>query len=220
MLGPHFRRFSRVQRRQLLAMMNKVNPEHALAEMCLRREMWLRLGENLHPGEYATRYTRIAGLFKALPDKAYPKSWAGQVEHALSKRNMSVLLAKLPRLDWELQRRRELGARYHALLADVNVGLLTVREGRDSVWGQYTVTVPDRPAVQAALKAVGIPTAVHYPRPLHQQLAYERFAPAGGCPVAEQLAQQVMSLPMSPDLGEVDQDRVVAALAAAVGRRG
>jgi UDP-2-acetamido-2-deoxy-ribo-hexuluronate aminotransferase len=132
----------------------------------------------------------------------------------------AVLLAKLPRLDWELQRRRELGARYHALLADVNVGLLTVREGRDSVWGQYTVTVADRPAVQAALKAVGIPTAVHYPRPLHQQLAYERFAPAGGCPVAEQLAQQVMSLPMSPDLGEADQDRVVAALAAAVGRRG
>ena len=132
----------------------------------------------------------------------------------------AVLLAKLPRLDWELQRRRELGARYHALLADVNVGLLTVREGRDSVWGQYTVTVADRPAVQAALKAVGIPTAVHYPRPLHQQVAYERFAPAGGCPVAEELAQQVMSLPMSPDLGEADQDRVVAALAAAVGRRG
>lgn len=132
----------------------------------------------------------------------------------------AVLLAKLPRLDWELQRRRDLGARYHALLADVNVGLLTVRTGRESVWGQYTVTVQDRPAVQAALKAAGIPTAVHYPRPLHQQVAYERFAPAGGCPVAERLAQQVMSLPMSPDLGEADQDRVVAALAAAVGRRG
>ncbi len=132
----------------------------------------------------------------------------------------AVLLAKLPRLDWELQRRRDLGARYHALLAGVNVGLLTVRPGRESVWGQYTVTVQDRPAVQAALKAAGIPTAVHYPRPLHQQVAYERFAPAGGCPVAERLAQQVMSLPMSPDLTEADQDRVVAALAAAVGRRG
>lgn len=132
----------------------------------------------------------------------------------------AVLLAKLPRLDWELQRRRDLGARYHALLAGVNVGLLTVRPGRESVWGQYTVTVHDRPAVQAALKAAGIPTAVHYPRPLHQQVAYERFAPAGGCPVAERLAQQVMSLPMSPDLTEADQDRVVAALAAAVGRRG
>lgn len=132
----------------------------------------------------------------------------------------AVLLAKLPRLDWELQRRRDLGARYHALLAGVNVGLLTVRPGRESVWGQYTVTVQDRPAVQAALKAAGIPTAVHYPRPLHQQVAYERFAPAGGCPVAERLAQQVMSLPMSPDLTEADQDHVVAALAAAVGRRG
>jgi UDP-2-acetamido-2-deoxy-ribo-hexuluronate aminotransferase len=160
-----------------------------------------------------------AGDPRAWPERALHHTRVG-VGGRMDTIQCAVLLAKLPRLDWELQRRRELGARYHALLADVNVGLLTVREGRDSVWGQYTVTVADRPAVQAALKAVGIPTAVHYPRPLHQQLAYERFAPAGGCPVAEQLAQQVMSLPMSPDLGEADQDRVVAALAAAVGRRG
>jgi UDP-2-acetamido-2-deoxy-ribo-hexuluronate aminotransferase len=132
----------------------------------------------------------------------------------------AVLLAKLPRLDWELARRRELGARYHALLAPLKLDLLTVRPDRDSVWGQYTVRVADRPAVQAALKAAGVPTAVHYPRPLHQQVAYERFAPAGGCPVAERVAGEVMSLPMSPDLTEADQDRVVAALAAAIGRHG
>lgn len=136
----------------------------------------------------------------------------------------AVVLAKLPRFEWELARRRALGARYAELLADVNVELLTVRPDRDCVWGQYTVFVREgaeaRERVQAALKDAGIPTAVHYPRPLHQQAPYAAFAPAGGCPVAETVAAQVMSLPMSPDLSEADQDRVVAALAAAVGRRG
>ena len=131
----------------------------------------------------------------------------------------AVVLAKLPRFEWELARRRALGARYAALLADVNVELLTVRPDRDCVWGQYTVFVQERERVQAALKEAGIPTAVHYPRPLHQQVAYAAFAPAGGCPVAETVASQVMSLPMSPDLSEPDQDRVVAVLAAVVGRR-
>lgn len=131
----------------------------------------------------------------------------------------AVVLAKLPRFEWELARRRELGARYADLLAEVNVGLLAVRPDRNCVWGQYTVFVQERERVQAALKDAGIPTAVHYPRPLHQQAAYAAFAPAGGCPVAEHVAQTVMSLPMSPDLCEADQDRVVAALAAAVGRR-
>lgn len=131
----------------------------------------------------------------------------------------AVVLAKLPRFEWELARRAALGARYAALLAELNVGLLAVRPDRDCVWGQYTVFVEDRERVQAALKDAGIPTAVHYPRPLHQQAAYAAFAPAGGCPVAEHVAQTVMSLPMSPDLSEADQDRVVAALASAVGRR-
>jgi len=62
-----------------------------------------------------------------------------------------------------------------------------------------------------------VPTAVHYPRPMHQQLAYERFAPANGCPVSEQVAARVMSLPMSADLTEADQDQVVAALRSVVG---
>ncbi|ASM76268.1 aminotransferase DegT [Vitreoscilla filiformis] len=131
----------------------------------------------------------------------------------------AVVLAKLPRFEWELARRAALGARYAALLAELNVRLLAVRPDRNCVWGQYTVFVEERERVQAALKDAGIPTAVHYPRPLHQQAAYAAFAPAGGCPVAERVAQDVMSLPMSPDLREADQDRVVAALAAAVGHR-
>jgi UDP-2-acetamido-2-deoxy-ribo-hexuluronate aminotransferase len=131
----------------------------------------------------------------------------------------AVVLAKLPRLPWELQRRRELGERYHAALAPLNLATLAVRPDRDSVWGQYTVRVADRARVQAALADAGVPTAVHYPRPLHRQPAYEAYGDPDACPNAIAAAAEVMSLPMSPDLSDADFDRVVAALAAAVGPR-
>jgi UDP-2-acetamido-2-deoxy-ribo-hexuluronate aminotransferase len=133
----------------------------------------------------------------------------------------AVVLAKLPRFDWELARRRELGDRYARLIAasGAPVQLLAVRPDRDCVWGQYTVQIDrsdDRDRIQAALKAAGVPTAVHYPKPLHHQPAYasqgqgvERF------PVSVGVAARVLSLPMSADLSDADLDRVVAALAAA-----
>jgi UDP-2-acetamido-2-deoxy-ribo-hexuluronate aminotransferase len=125
----------------------------------------------------------------------------------------AVVLAKLPRFEWELQRRRELGARYAALLQGTpGLRLLAVRPDRDCVWGQYTVFVENRPAVQEALKAAGIPTAVHYPKPLHHQPAYAAHCCPECCPVSVQVSQQVLSLPMSADLTEADQQRVADAL--------
>jgi UDP-2-acetamido-2-deoxy-ribo-hexuluronate aminotransferase len=131
----------------------------------------------------------------------------------------AVVLAKMGRLDWELQRRREIGAIYHRRLAALDVKTLAVRPDRDSVWGQYTVRVADRARVQAALAEAGVPTAVHYPRPLHRQPAYEKYGDRDACPHSLAAADEVMSLPMSADLSEADLDRVVAALAAAVGPR-
>jgi UDP-2-acetamido-2-deoxy-ribo-hexuluronate aminotransferase len=124
----------------------------------------------------------------------------------------AVVLAKLERFEWELQRRRALGERYHRLLAGVpGVTTLAVRPGRECVWAQYTVLVDDRARVQTALHDAGIPTAVHYPKPLHHQPAYAAYAPPRPCPVSESVAQRVLSLPMSADLSEADQDRVVRA---------
>jgi UDP-2-acetamido-2-deoxy-ribo-hexuluronate aminotransferase len=131
----------------------------------------------------------------------------------------AVVLAKLTRFEWELQRRQALAVRYLAALADLNLQALAVRDDRDCVWGQFTVRVAQRESVQAALKSAGVPTAVHYPRPLHLQAAYAAFAPASGCPESERAAGQVLSLPMGADLTEAEQDQVVAALAQAVGRR-
>jgi UDP-2-acetamido-2-deoxy-ribo-hexuluronate aminotransferase len=126
----------------------------------------------------------------------------------------AIVLAKLERFDWELQRRAEIGARYGRLLGELgSVRLLSVREGRACVWGQYTVLADDRSDAQSKLKGAGVPSAVHYPKPLHLQPAYAAFGRPGEFPASEEAAQQVLSLPMSADLTEADQDRVVAALA-------
>ncbi len=129
----------------------------------------------------------------------------------------AVLLGKLPRFDWEVQRRIELGARYADRIraSGARVGLLSVRPDRTSVWAQYTVLVDDRDGVQERLKQAGIPTAVHYPRPLDRQPAYERLVDRKPMPASDSLAARVMSLPMSADLGEAQQDQVVEALARA-----
>ncbi|MFY8088577.1 MAG: DegT/DnrJ/EryC1/StrS family aminotransferase, partial [Rubrivivax sp.] len=105
----------------------------------------------------------------------------------------AVLLAKLPRLPWELQRRQYLGERYRAALENIpGLRTVAVREGRDSVWGQFTVLLDSRERVQAALKAAGIPTAVHYPKPLHHQPAYAAHCCPECCPHSVALAGQVM----------------------------
>jgi UDP-2-acetamido-2-deoxy-ribo-hexuluronate aminotransferase len=128
----------------------------------------------------------------------------------------AVVLAKLERFEWELQRRSELGTCYGMRLADSRVGLLVVRPDRDCVWGQYTVFVDDRTAVQAALLRKGIPTAVHYPRPLHRQPAYARYGRDDACPNSVRAGERAMSLPFSADLKDADHDRVVQALVDAV----
>jgi UDP-2-acetamido-2-deoxy-ribo-hexuluronate aminotransferase len=128
----------------------------------------------------------------------------------------AIVLTKLERFEWELQRRREIGARYHQLLAGAGVGLLSVRPDRDCVWAQYTVFVDDRAQLQAQLQAQGIPTAVHYPKPLHHQPAYASLCGLDACPNSVIAAQRVMSLPMSADLTEAQQDRVVAQMHAAM----
>ena len=134
----------------------------------------------------------------------------------------AVILGKLERFDWEIERRRAIGDRYGRLITErlidrgLAVQLLGVRPDRDCVWAQYTVMVDERARVIEALKAAGIPTAVHYPKPLHHQPAYAAGHDPAAHPHSLRAAQRVLSLPMSADLGEGDQDRVVAALADAL----
>jgi UDP-2-acetamido-2-deoxy-ribo-hexuluronate aminotransferase len=122
----------------------------------------------------------------------------------------AIVLAKLERFEWELQRRAAIGDRYQRMLAGVEQ--VAVRPDRNSVWAQFTVMVDERDTVQAALQSAGIPTAIHYPKPLNQQLAYAKYCCPDCCPVSRRMASRVLSLPMSADLSDADQDRVVEAL--------
>jgi UDP-2-acetamido-2-deoxy-ribo-hexuluronate aminotransferase len=128
----------------------------------------------------------------------------------------AVVLAKLERFEWELARRREIGARYRSLLQAEGIRMPALRPDRESVWAQFTVFVDRRAEVQAELKARGVPTAVHYPVPLHLQPAYAHHADPSDCPHSVAAGQRVMSLPMSPDLSSAQQDRVVEALRASL----
>lgn len=125
----------------------------------------------------------------------------------------AVLLAKLDRFDWELERRAAAAARYGRLFAG-RVRTLAARPERSSAHAQYTVLVEQRDRVQALLAEAGIPSAVHYPLPIHHQPAYAGRCGGGPCPVAAGLAQQVLSLPIGPDMPIEDVDRVAETLLA------
>jgi UDP-2-acetamido-2-deoxy-ribo-hexuluronate aminotransferase len=128
----------------------------------------------------------------------------------------AIVLAKLGLFDWELAQRRRAAATYDALLGG-KVDLVARKADRTSVFAQYTVLVERRNDVQRVLQDAGIPTAVHYPVPIHMQPAYAHLAGGATCPVARSLADRVMSLPMGPYLRDEDIQRVCAALLEAVG---
>ncbi len=131
----------------------------------------------------------------------------------------AFLRAKLPHLDAWNAARREVAARYRALLAGTpGLRLPAERDGAEHVYHQFTVRVTDgrRDAVQAALAAQGIGTMVYYPRALHELPVY---AGAGlRLAEAERARAEVLSLPIWPRLGAAVQERVAAALRQALGR--
>jgi len=130
----------------------------------------------------------------------------------------AILLEKLSVFAEEIEARNRIAARYTRLLEDV-AAVPRVRDGAVSVWAQYTLRLPGgrRDAVAVRLKAAGVPTAVYYPRPLNRQTAFRGFPVAGDLlPVAERLSDEVLSLPMHPYLDEPTQDRIVAAVRAAI----
>lgn len=123
----------------------------------------------------------------------------------------AVLLPKLAILDEELTKRQVVAQRYGVLLHKAGITNLPFVEAHNlSAWAQYTVRVPRREQVQELLKQAGVPTAVHYPIPLNKQPAVADSNVS--LPVGDAVAQEVMSLPMSPTLSERDQDAVVEAL--------
>jgi UDP-2-acetamido-2-deoxy-ribo-hexuluronate aminotransferase len=124
----------------------------------------------------------------------------------------AVVLAKLDRFDWEVERRVEIGCQYDRAFAG-HVRRVALKPGRTSVFAQYAIFVQDREEMLELLRSRGIPTAVHYPIPLHKQPAYEATCRiAGSLDASVSAAGTVVCLPMSPYLGADDQDQVIEAV--------
>lgn len=124
----------------------------------------------------------------------------------------AILLQKLKLFPREVMLRQKVAQRYHDLLSSF-ARTPVVSEGYLSVYGQYTIEVDDREALQKALAEEGIPTAVHYPIPMHFQeaLAHLNYKP-GDFPHAEKASQRVMSLPMHPYMTDSEQQMVAKAV--------
>ena len=128
----------------------------------------------------------------------------------------AVLLVKLKAFaEHELEDINKVSARYTEKLKDI-VKTPIVPEGFYSSWAQYTLQVENkevRNGLQAALKALDIPTAIYYPIPMHRQTAFNYLNINDNlCPVSDQLADTVISLPIHPYLTEKDQDMICEAV--------
>ena len=125
----------------------------------------------------------------------------------------AIVLAKLKRFDWEIKQRISVGQRYSKLLEQVSIPQISVRFDRTNIFAQFSVFVENREKIQADLQQIGIPTAVHYPVPIHLQPAYRHIPSRSSLNNTISVSERVMSLPMHPDLDETTQQRIVQALA-------
>jgi UDP-2-acetamido-2-deoxy-ribo-hexuluronate aminotransferase len=127
----------------------------------------------------------------------------------------AILLEILDVFTDEVQKRENLGQAYSTGLADVE-GLITpsIGEYNISVYAQYTILAEQREKIQNSLKDKNIPSVSYYSVPLHLQPVFEKLGyQAGDFPVAEKVANQCLSLPMSPYLTQEDQAKVIDAIA-------
>lgn len=141
------------------------------------------------------------------------------VNSRLDELQAAILRVKLGGLEAGNQRRGEIAAVYAKALEGTSVRPLAVLPDRDHVFHLYVVLAPERDTVQAELEKRGIGTLIHYPRPIHRQPAYEELG-HGPVPLrnSEALCDQVLSLPIYPELTDAEVEAVAEALRALGGR--
>ena len=137
----------------------------------------------------------------------------------LDSMQAAVLLSKLTVFPEELAAREKIARYYDSRLGNAVTIPARVPDST-SAWAIYAVLLKDgatRDAVQAALRADGVPTAIYYPRPLHLQPAYRDAHDGAPLPVSEDLATRIMALPIHPDLDDAAVERICDAVIRAVG---
>jgi dTDP-4-amino-4,6-dideoxygalactose transaminase len=137
------------------------------------------------------------------------------VNSRLDGMQAAILRVKLRYLDEWNAKRRQIADAYREQLTDRGITLPTVHENAEPVWHLFVIRVGERERLQSLLKEEGIATGIHYPVPLHEQPAYEDRRASYSLPVTERAAQEVMSLPMYPELSQGQIEAVCNAVTAA-----
>lgn len=142
------------------------------------------------------------------------------VNSRLDGMQAAILRVKLRYLDEWNQRRRQIADAYRDQLTDRGIVLPTVHENAEPVWHLFVVRVAERERLQSVLKDEGIATGIHYPVPLHHQPAYEDRRASYKLPVTERVAQEIVSLPIYPELDQEQIEHVCNAVASAFAETG
>ena len=178
------------------------------------------LGAYGEGGAVVTRNPRYAETMRLLRDWGQSRKYEHRMRgfnYRMDAFQAAILRVKLRHLDGWTAARRSRAALYTRLLRDSGVRPPVERAGSRHVFHVYTVRVSDRAPVQAALTRAGIQTGIHYPIPVHLQEAYADLGYArGDFPAAERAADEVLSLPMFPELTDGEVEAVVAAVLDAV----
>ena len=121
----------------------------------------------------------------------------------------TIVDVKLKHYAKDLALRQEVAVKYTEALKGKDLVLPFVDKKTTSVWAQYSVRVKNRDYMQAKLKEQGIPTAVHYPLPLHLQECFNYLGyKKGDFPISEQISNEIMSLPMNPYLNDKEVEYI------------
>lgn len=129
----------------------------------------------------------------------------------LDEMQAAFLRVKLTVLDQWNARRRDIAAQYSSLLAGADIGLPIVPAYAEPVWHLYVIRSKHRDALRSHLERNGVATVIHYPTPPQLQGCY-RLSGYAAMPIAELLAKEVLSLPMSPMLSNDEVSQVGAAV--------
>jgi dTDP-4-amino-4,6-dideoxygalactose transaminase len=138
------------------------------------------------------------------------------INSRLDELQAAILRVKLQHLDSQNARRREIAAHYDAALRGTSLTAPARRNGTEHVFHLYVLRAADRAGAQLRLRAAGIGTGIHYPAPVHLQPAYRDRVALGPaqCEVTERAAEEVLSLPMYPELTDEQVAHVCEALRA------
>jgi dTDP-4-amino-4,6-dideoxygalactose transaminase len=170
-------------------------------------------------GAVTTSDPQIAERVRVLRNYGSRVKYVNQVQGYNSRLDpiqAAVLRVKLNYLDEWNARRAEIAARYRAALSDAELVLPAVPEWANPVWHLYVIRTSQREALQHHLTEAGIGSLIHYPIPPHLQQAYVSHGfKTGDFPIAEAMANEVLSLPMGPQLDHAGIDAVIAALLSA-----